>query len=379
MNCSLANFFQLRLIRHDLFLLRNLWIGLMGTGVEKITFWIGAVAVSLILYSALRSSAADIGMLPNYTLALYFFVLGFFVRQIGTARLSSFVSSTVFAADALFRQHRVLYGLCCALAVLILNTPLILVFQNGKPANQSFFDVVLLSMTYAAGGIFYSVVHHFFKVLRLFLTKLFSSSDRRPDRTAGCASRIIRLSTLCLVRQAPFAQKHLPALCIIGFIAMVAAGGVIFLAENFEKTEFLVFTLILYGPPLLLLSRLDSVLLKYASSVGFQLPAIILAHTFSSIIYSLLFLLFLSVFLTEPPLFFLASILIVWFVTGLIVIVRICYYLTLPKKKADFIIQVDFLIAMMLASVFPPLAAVVLAVRWIIAWRKARSAVWMTA
>lgn len=373
------NLLQLRLIRHDLFLLRNFWLGLMGSGVEKITFWIGVVFISLISYSALRGLATAIGKLPMTLVALYFFVLGFFVQNFVATRLSGFVSGAIFSTDALLVRYRFLYGLCCGLAVIILSMPLILVFLLAKTANQSLLTLCLVPVSCAVGAIFHMGAYRIFLKLRIVVIKAFTGGHTGRDRTAGSAGRMMKFSALCAIRQTPFAEGRLSALCLTGLLAIVAAGAVHFLAPTVGKTGLFALTIVLYCLPLFLLTRLDHVFIKYASSVGYQLPEIIFAHVVAASIYTVIFSLFSLVLFADSPLIVIGLIWSVWLASSLIVAVRICYYLTLQKKKADFVIQAEFLVALLLATVFPPLAAVVLGVRWILAWRKARAMVWMPA
>jgi hypothetical protein len=368
---------QLRLIRHDLLIVRNAVVGIVGVGWGRGVFLISVAFIFSIGFSSFTRALKSDFALPAETLVLLGFAIGIATFLYSHRRLSFFRTDSNLAGSAFTTRENFTLRIAIGLTLTLFAAPLIIfVIIRFDAINR--FGVVILYFTsaflgHAIGSFTIRQCSARLKKWHIRTRPMLSSLPR-----TGCDKRrILRLARLVFVQKIPFARSLGSA--IIGLIVTTIVGSCL-LCLVLIKPDWhsflplpILFLLIILG----IISRLDYSVIRFTSAMGNSIILDIITHLLPISLYFVILTTSLSIAANHLLAKSWYVILILWSVSNLILAVRICQYRLMSKARADAILQFDIVCAAMLCLAIIPAGIAFLLVRWGIVFHKATQSSWL--
>jgi hypothetical protein len=367
---------KLRLIRHDLILLRNLTQSFFAKTSDKIVY--GSIAtLSLAIWYKflftqvkLHNSQAWISALaitPLLAIGLSSFV---------ATRLKYFAQYSPLSRDALCFSDKAIYSVSIHCLALIFNSFVIIGLLKYSEKWSAHYGAGVIFFVYATGICLYFLSRALYRKGAQFFYATMISSPSYRDRTAKSNDRLLRFATLAFIKQVPFATSLKQAFGIIFILLFLSVSSVIYasLFQNVAITAGISAGISI--SVLFILSRVDYQLLRFSANFGYIPTETILVHLGAGLIFSGLFCIVLSFSLNSRFIYSIGAILFCWLLSILILAVYICTMRLHSKRLGTFIFQGDFLVAGLLSSLHPVIGLLCLSVRWYRIFRAAHKQQW---
>jgi hypothetical protein len=370
-------FARLRLIRHDLILLKHTFLGVVGTGLDRIVFLIGAVLISSVAINNFSRALMVTSDLPAGFLCIVGGVVGAALFLFCYNRLKYFNAESNLAEDTFGVYCKYAYIFAIALAFTILASPLLFLIIKLVTLSNIFFEIMIYFLFIPFGYYFCNLI----KNIYVFSLNKYESRSRDSrifiPRTGTSEENFYRLSKLMLIQKVPFAKSAggaVAGLFLMGFIGVVILNISI---TGMDHRAIFLFPVLYLFITNLILTRVDYSMIRFTSAFGNSLAKDIFSHLMSITVYFGILLILVLILAIDFQVLYFFGIFIIFLGIGAVATVRICYYRTTSRSKADFFLQLDVASAAIIALALPPAAVVFLIIRWGIVLRRANASTWL--